>query len=85
MVKNLPGLGRLPSAWGFWVNGQVLIETEHLGMTIKTEDLFELTEHVASASNHFGPKLVERFGGKLAFDNSKGDEYVEPPNPGLYL
>jgi hypothetical protein len=69
----------------FWVNGQILIETEHLGMTIKTEDLFELTDNVASASNYFGPKLVERFGGKLAFDNSKGDEYVEPPTPGLYL
>ena len=31
------------------------------------------------------PKLVEQFGGKLAFDNSKGDDYVEPPTPGLYL
>lgn len=69
----------------FHVNEQVLIETEHLGMTIKTQDLFELTDNVASASNHFGPKLVERFGGVLAFDDSKGDEYVEPPMPGMYL
>jgi hypothetical protein len=69
----------------FWVNGQVLIETEHLGMTIKTEDFLELAENVASASDHFGPKLIERFGGKLAFDDSKGDAYVEPPTPGMYL
>ena len=68
-----------------WVNGQVLIESEHLGMTIRTEDLLELTESVASASDHFGPKLIERFGGKLAFDDSKGDAYVEPPTPGMYL
>lgn len=76
---------RLGFCRSFFVNGQVLIESEHLGMTIKTEDLFELTDNVASASNHFGPKLVERFGGKLAFDDSKGDEYVEPPTPGMYL
>lgn len=69
----------------FWVNGQILIETEHLGMTIRTEDFFELADNVASASNNFGPRLVERFGGKLVFDNSKGDEYVEPPTPGMYL
>src|SRR4051794_31306308 len=69
----------------FWVSGQVLIEAEHLGMTIRTEDLFELADNVASASDFFGPKLVERFGGKLAFDDSKGDEYVDPPIPGMYL
>lgn len=69
----------------FWVSGQVLIETEHLGMTIKTDDFFELADNVASASNYFGPKLAERFGGKLAFDDSKGAEYDEPPLPGMYL
>jgi len=69
----------------FWVNGQVLIEAEHLGMTIKTEDFFELADNVASASDHFGPKLAERFGGKLAFEDSKGEEYDEPATPGIYL
>lgn len=69
----------------FWVSGQVLIEAEHLGMTIRTEDLFELADNVASASNFFGPQLVERFGGKMAFDDSKGVGYVEPPLPGMYL
>jgi len=69
----------------FWVEGQVLIEAEHLGMTIMTQDFFELADHVASASDHFGPQLVERFGGKLAFEDSKGDEYQEPPSPGMYL
>lgn len=69
----------------FWVSSQVLIETEHLGMTIGTDDFLELADNVASASSHFGPKLVGRFGGKLAFDDSKGDEIDEPPLPGLYL
>lgn len=69
----------------FWVQGQVLIETEHLGLTIRTEDFFELADHVGSASSYFGPRLVDRFGGKLAFDDSKGDEYVEPRTPGMYL
>jgi hypothetical protein len=69
----------------FWVSGQVLIEAEHLGLTIRIQDFFELADNVASASDYFGPKLVERFGGKLTFDDSKGDEYVEPPTPGMYL
>lgn len=69
---------------GFWVNGQVLTDTGHLGMTIKTDDSSALTDNVAGASNPFGPKLVEPFGGKLAFDDSKGEEYGEPPLPGMY-
>lgn len=69
----------------FWVNGQVLIETEHLGMTIRIEDLSELADNVASASSYFGPRLADRFGGKLDFEDSKGEEYHEPPLPGMYL
>ncbi len=69
----------------FWVNGQVLIEAEHLGLTIKTQDFSELAENVASASDYFGPKLVESFGGNLAFEDSKGEQYDEPPFPGVYL
>ncbi len=69
----------------FWVNGQVLIEAEHLGLTIKTQDFSELADNVASASDYFGPKLAERFGVKLAFEDSKGEQYDEPPLPGLYL
>ena len=69
----------------FWVNGQVLIEAEHLGLTIKTQDFSELADNVASASDYFGPKLVERFGGKLAFEDSKGEQYDQPPFPGMYL
>lgn len=69
----------------FWVEGQVLIEAEHLGLTINTDDFFQLADNVASASDHFGPQLAERFGGKLAFEDSKADEYEEPPLPGMYL
>lgn len=69
----------------FWLQGQVQIEAEHLGMTIKREDFFELADNVASASDYFGPKLAERFGGKLAFEDSKGEDYDEPPAPGMYL
>lgn len=54
-------------------------------MTITTDDFFALADNVASASDHFGPRLTERFGGTLAFEDSKGEEYDDPPLPGMYL
>lgn len=69
----------------FWVAGQVLVESEHLGMTINTADFYELAESVGVAADHFGPKIAERFGGTLAFDESKTEEYAQPELPGLYL
>lgn len=71
----------------FWVAGQVLIESEHLGMTLEKDDFRECAENVAAASDHFGPLLVKEFGGKLAFENDKTESYEPPPleQIGLYL
>ena len=59
----------------FWVRGQVLFETEHLGETISPPDFKELVVGVAGASDYFGPKLADQFGGKLLFEESKGETY----------
>lgn len=71
----------------FWVGGQVLIESEHLGMTLEAGDFRECSENVAAASDHLAPLLVEQFGGKLAFENEKTESYEPPPleQTGLYL
>jgi len=61
----------------FRVRGQILFETEHLGMTIKPDDFQALVLDVAEASDYFAPQLVERFGGRLAFEDSKGEGYEE--------
>ena len=61
----------------FWVR---------LGMTIKPDDFEALVLDVAEASDYFAPQLAERFGGRLAFEDSKGEGYEEEtPLPGLYM
>lgn len=68
----------------FWVRGQVLFESEHLGETIGEADFNECVQNVAAASDYFGPRLAERFGGRLLFEESKEPEY-QPQNTGFYL
>jgi hypothetical protein len=71
----------------FWVDGQVLIEAEHLGMSLSDSDLRECAVNVAEATNAFAPGLAERYGGRLAFDDAKEPEY-EPTSvtgTGFYL
>ncbi len=71
----------------FWVRRQVLIESEHLGMTLEEDDFRECAAAVAAASDHFAPLLVDQFGGKRAFEDEKTDTYEPPPieQTGLYL
>lgn len=72
----------------FFLADRVIIETEHLGMTIRTEDFRELTQNVAVASASFGSTLIERFGGRLPFatDVDEEDVTAAPTAPtGLYL
>jgi hypothetical protein len=59
----------------FWVDGQVLIESEHLGMSLSDSDFRECAVNVAEATNAFAPGLAERYGGRLAFDDAKEPEY----------
>lgn len=73
----------------FLVEDRVYIETEHLGMTVRTDDFRELTENVASASDYFGSLLAERFGGRLPFsaecDSDSGSVPLVASPTGLYL
>lgn len=68
----------------FWVRGQVLFESEHLGESIGESDFNECVQNVAAASDYFGPRLAEGFGGQLVFEESKEPDY-QPPLTGLYL
>lgn len=68
----------------FWVGSQVLFEAEHLGSSISELDFNECVQNVASASDHFGPQLAEKHGGRLRYEQSKDEDY-QPPLTRLYL
>jgi len=69
----------------FLVGDSVMIETEHLGTTIRSDDFRMLSEHVTAATAVFGRMLVEKFGGMAAPDETLGDSSSIEPVPGLYL
>jgi len=72
----------------FFLEGRVVIETEHLGLTLRTDDFRELAQNVAAASDCFGLTLNERFGGNRPFgDENPEGEFTAPPRcpTGLYL
>jgi len=58
----------------FWVREQVLIESEIVGEGVEPADFDNACRAVATITDHYGPLLVERFGGKTAF----ADEKTEP-------
>ena len=58
----------------FWVRDQVLIETELVGEGVEPADFDNACRAVATITDHYGPLLAERFGGKTAF----ADEKTEP-------
>ena len=62
----------------FWVRGQVLVESEHLGPSLTEADFHECALHVAEATDAFAESLAERHGGRLAFEESKEPEYALP-------
>lgn len=63
----------------FWIRGQVLVESEHLGTSLTEADFHECALHVAEATDAFAKSLAERHGGRLAFEESKEPEYELPP------
>ena len=74
----------------FWVRGQVLFEAEHLGTTLDDGDFRSCAMAVATATDFYSPQLAEEFGGRLAFDESKEEDYRPPaadesPDRGGYL
>lgn len=64
-------------ARAFWVRDQVLIETELVGEGVEPADFGNACRAVATITDHYGPLLAERFGGKTAF----ADEKTEPAQP----
>jgi len=67
----------------FWVRGQVLVESEHLGPSLTEADFHECALHVAEATDAFAKRLAERHGGRLAFEESKEAEYASPADERL--
>lgn len=63
----------------FWANGAVMIEAEHLGLSLDPEDLVQAIRTVASASDHFGPQLAARFAGEQTYEHGKDDTYRAQP------
>lgn len=72
-------VNQVNSSLGFcrccFIDGRVVIEMEHLGLTLRTDDFRELTQNVAAGSAYFGSMLSERFGGSRPFDSeARGDK-----------
>ena len=69
-------------------DNRVVVEIEHLGTTLRTEDFREVSKHIVGSSAFFGPMFQERFGGTLPYSAGLAED--EPPTPaaepiGLYL
>jgi hypothetical protein len=55
----------------FWVRDQVLVERELVGEGVDPADFDNACEAVATITDHYGPLLAEKFGGKTAFADEK--------------
>jgi hypothetical protein len=61
-----------------YVRDQVLIEGDLLALTSTPQDFKEVCVRIAQASDHFSPTLLERFGGRPLFEETKSADYTEP-------
>ena len=71
----------------FWVDGQVLFESEHLALSLDQDDFGACTDAVARATNEHAEALARHHGGRRAFEEAKDPEYTPPDEQltGLYL
>jgi hypothetical protein len=58
----------------FWILDQVLVESEMVGEGVEPADFDNACRAVATITDHFGPLLAEKFGGKTAFADEKSEE-----------
>jgi hypothetical protein len=65
-------------ARAFWVDGQILIESDHGGLSLDEADLVNLCGSVARATDEVAPILRERFGQLPLFEEHKQDDYRQP-------
>lgn len=65
----------------FWVREQVLVESEMLGEGVEPVDFDNACRAVATITDHYGPLLAEKFGGKTAFADEKTAPTEHPQVP----
>jgi hypothetical protein len=65
----------------FWASDTVMFEHEHLGSAMTEEGFLFSLQAIAHASDYFGPRLMEQFGGTAAFEDAKSDDYKAEPGP----
>jgi hypothetical protein len=58
----------------FWVEGQVLVESDLAGRTISPDSFEQACRAVAAITDHFGALLAEEFGGNTAFQNGEQED-----------
>ena len=69
----------------FHVAGQVLVETEIWGDQVNPASIDYACHNVAWATDRFGTRLVERFGGQPHFARSRAADVGSLSGSGLYL
>ncbi|TWH01493.1 putative sensory transduction regulator [Nocardioides sp. J9] len=81
---------RLLHARVYWADKAVVFEDALAGLTLNKGTLESSLVDVAEASNFFGPRLKEQFGGGLTFEDDPAEEAADPTaepaaGDGLYL
>lgn len=80
LMHELNGINaRLRFARAFHMGGQVLIETEIWSDDVNPSNFHYACGNVAGATDEFARPLQEAFGGRLAFEQSKTDDYGQSP------
>lgn len=66
-------------ARAFHVQEQVLIEAEIWGVDVNLANMQHACSNIARATDAFGPRLAQEFGGRLVFQASQTDGYQAGP------
>lgn len=88
LYEALNGINtQLQFARAFHVQEQVLIESEMFGADVNPANFEHACRYVAGATDAFGKRLVESFGGRPFFEERKTEAYDEhyPRGLGGYL
>jgi hypothetical protein len=76
---------QLRFARAFFVQGQVLMESEIWGRDVNPATFGHACQNIAAATDHFAPRIVEQIGGQPRFEMTKTTEYTDGPAVGGYL
>lgn len=75
LLKELNAInGTITFARVFGVLDQVLVEKELVGEGVDPADFDNACRAVATITDHYGPLLAEKFGGKTAFADEKAPD-----------